>query len=239
MVGADAQLRGAEKVAELFAREVKPSSQRRPKLKDDVRVQRFFGRLLELALSQEGAQPEEVRTALESLQRDTDVKELASALRLSEFFRRAQPAVVINLKEMDVELLPISRTDLFAPIKRFPAEAKSSECPSFASLLRQDPMMALGDVQGRLVEGVVLEVVDSHLYVDFGGKFLCVVPRPTKMPELYVRGTAVVLRLEELEMVSAFMASDTPITLLEAKGSFVRRLTRPKESDEGPEAAVE
>lgn len=87
---------------------------------------------------------------------------------------------------------------------------------TFASMLRKSKLISLGDFQGRLIEGNIFEVMGDDLYIDFGGKFHCVCPRPKKNPLQYHRGTKVLLNLQCLEMSSAFLGSDIHITLLEA-----------------------
>ncbi|KAH9492549.1 37S ribosomal protein S28, mitochondrial [Bulinus truncatus] len=88
-------------------------------------------------------------------------------------------------------------------------------------MLRKSHLMSLGDVTGRLVEGKIFEVMGDDLYIDFGGKFHCVCPRPKTNGNLYHRGTKVIVSLQCLEMSSAFLGSDIHITLLEADGTLM------------------
>lgn len=58
------------------------------------------------------------------------------------------------------------------------ADDTETEHTTFAAMLRHSKLMQLGDYAGRMVVGTVIEVVGDDLYVDFGGKFHCVCPRP-------------------------------------------------------------
>lgn len=41
----------------------------------------------------------------------------------------------------------------------------------------------MGDPAGKIVEGKIYHIVGDDLYIDFGGKFPCVCPRPQKNGE--------------------------------------------------------
>ncbi|XP_059174161.1 small ribosomal subunit protein bS1m-like [Physella acuta] len=94
---------------------------------------------------------------------------------------------------------------------------------SFATMFRKSKFVALGEHKGRLVEGTIIETMGTDLYIDFGGKFHCVCPRPnTPNSEInYRRGAQVLLQLQCMEMSSAFLGSDIHVTLLEADATLL------------------
>ena len=57
-------------------------------------------------------------------------------------------------------------------------QVTETEHTTFAAMLRHSKLVQLGDVAGRMVVGTVIEVVGDDLYIDMGGKFHCVCPRP-------------------------------------------------------------
>ncbi|ESO10657.1 hypothetical protein HELRODRAFT_126342, partial [Helobdella robusta] len=87
---------------------------------------------------------------------------------------------------------------------------------SFARLLKNSPFIQIGDPNGAVVRGTIIETLDDNLYIDFGGKFHCVCKKPRYKTDMYTRGTKVRLRLIDLELASKFMGSDKGISLLEA-----------------------
>ncbi|CAD5120354.1 unnamed protein product [Dimorphilus gyrociliatus] len=87
---------------------------------------------------------------------------------------------------------------------------------SFSKLLRESKYLQIGDPDGRIVNGKIVEVVQDDLYIDFGGKFYCVCKRPRAKSAEYVRGARVRLRLRDLELSNYFMGAARDITLLEA-----------------------
>ncbi|KAL8609431.1 hypothetical protein ACOMHN_006618 [Nucella lapillus] len=100
-------------------------------------------------------------------------------------------------------------------------DSTQTEHTTFAAMLRHSKLMQLGDYAGRMVVGTIFEVVGDDLYIDFGGKFHCVCPRPKLNTERYHRGVKVKLRLNDLEMSSSFLGSEKHVTLLEADATLI------------------
>ena len=68
---------------------------------------------------------------------------------------------------------------------------------SFATLLRKSKLMEIGDPDGRIVSGTIIEVVEDDLYIDFGGKFHCVCRIPKSRPQyVIILGFVVTLNIE-------------------------------------------
>lgn len=51
---------------------------------------------------------------------------------------------------------------------------------SFLHLLRNSEFVQMGDPPGKIVIGNIFQVVNTDLYIDFGGKFYCVCRKPKR-----------------------------------------------------------
>jgi len=96
------------------------------------------------------------------------------------------------------------------------ALAKFEGHVSFPKMLRYSPFVQMGDPQGKIVEGKIVHIVNDDLYIDFGFKFNCVCPRPSKNGEAYILGRSVRLLVHDLELSTRFLGSKTDLTILEA-----------------------
>lgn len=87
---------------------------------------------------------------------------------------------------------------------------------TFASLMRNCKVTAMGDPVGKTVVGRIYHVVGDDLYIDFGHKFGCVCTKPREGRGYYIRGTEVKLKVKSLELSERFLGYDRDISLLEA-----------------------
>ncbi|GFY60946.1 28S ribosomal protein S28, mitochondrial [Trichonephila inaurata madagascariensis] len=102
---------------------------------------------------------------------------------------------------------------------------------SFLNLLRHSEFVQMGDPQGKVVIGKIFQVVNTDLYIDFGGKFHCVCRKPKKNSQLYVRNAEVKIRINELELCARFLGAVEDLTLLEASGNLLELVSTPVSMD--------
>lgn len=67
-------------------------------------------------------------------------------------------------------------------IEKVEMSDNTGKVDSFATLLKNSKLMQMGDADGRVVLGRIVEVMGDDLYIDFGGKFYCVCPVPRVRP---------------------------------------------------------
>ncbi|KAL5283865.1 MRPS28 family protein [Megaselia abdita] len=118
-------------------------------------------------------------------------------------------------------------TQITTPLETKTKQESQNE-ETFASLLRNSKFVDLGDPEGKIVVGKIFHTVEDDLYVDFGWKFHCVVSRPFKNGEDYVRGAKVRLRIKDLELSTRFLGSDKDLTLLEADCQLLSLVSSPR-----------
>lgn len=71
-------------------------------------------------------------------------------------------------------------------------------------------------VLGQRVMGKIIAIVDDNLYIDFGGKFHGVVPRPPVKREEYGIGVLVEVVINDLEISDQFLGAPRHESMLEA-----------------------
>ncbi|CAK9802652.1 28S ribosomal protein S28, mitochondrial [Anthophora quadrimaculata] len=105
--------------------------------------------------------------------------------------------------------------------------SKISKLSTFPSLLRHSKFVDLGDPKEKIVIGEIFQTIGNDLYIDFGWKFHCVCPRPTKDSIKYVRGSKVKLRIKDLELSTRFLGASSDLTLLEADCTLISLVYSP------------
>ncbi|XP_061178657.1 small ribosomal subunit protein bS1m-like [Saccostrea echinata] len=143
------------------------------------------------------------------------------------------------LEDRDIELLKKKIGDLEAT----PAPNLENKNVTFEALFRRSKFCQLGNISNSIVMGKVIDVVYDDLYIDFGGKFHCVCPRPMttvvikneetgkeeivqRFDESYTFGTRVKLLLKEFEMADKFLGSARYTSLLEADAVLLGHVTQ-------------
>uniref|UniRef100_A0A8R1DLH7 28S ribosomal protein S28, mitochondrial n=2 Tax=Caenorhabditis japonica TaxID=281687 RepID=A0A8R1DLH7_CAEJA len=104
-------------------------------------------------------------------------------------------------------------------------ETSEAQDKSFATLLRSSKFMQLGDFNGRLVVGKIVQRIQEDVYIDFGLKFNAVCKVPAVNSEAYRSGARVLIRLIDSELSERFLGSRKDLTLLEADAVLVRLLS--------------
>jgi len=117
----------------------------------------------------------------------------------------------------------ITSSHLDSSHKSYSTEVAATKAKSFPTLFRNSAFVGNGDL--RNVRPVRLkgkiQVKDDDLYIDFGGKFHCVCPRPDYLGEKYRRGVNVVILLKSFELATRFLGAAKDTTLLEADAELL------------------
>jgi small subunit ribosomal protein S28 len=99
--------------------------------------------------------------------------------------------------------------------------AKMEGHENFPRAFKSSPLIQMGDPQGKIAEGTIVHIVDDDLYIDFGGKFNCVCPRPHKNGSAYTFGKKVRVMIHDLELSTRFLGAKSDLTILEADCSLL------------------
>lgn len=143
------------------------------------------------------------------------------------------------LEDREVELLK----EKIGKVEITSGSDLSKKKVTFEDLFRRSKFCQLGDVSGSILIGRIVDVVSNDLYIDFGGKFNCVCPRPlvtevvvdeetteeqpvSRFDESYTFGTQVKLQLKEFEMADKFLGSARHTSLLEADAVLLGHVTQ-------------
>jgi len=108
--------------------------------------------------------------------------------------------------------------------KSYSTEVAATKAKSFPTLFRNSAFVGNGDlrnVRPVRLKGKIIQVKDDDLYIDFGGKFHCVCPRPDHLGEKYRRGVNVVILLKSFELATRFLGAAKDTTLLEADAELL------------------
>ncbi|XP_068626857.1 small ribosomal subunit protein bS1m [Battus philenor] len=130
----------------------------------------------------------------------------------------------------NVDIEPTSKTGGFAKAyekQKNILNQDDKQNLTFSSLLRNSKLVDLGDPVGKITIGKIFHVVQDDLYIDFGWKFHCVCPRPSTRGEHYVRGAKVRIQINDLELSTRFLGSNTDLTLLEADCKLLGLVSSP------------
>ena len=122
-----------------------------------------------------------------------DLNEILREFGMEKYGKTPDPKLqshrnVSDASDTDLQLLKKTAKMFDTAKSKIDSSAKvEAEDPrdkkSFAALLRESNFIGCGDARGRVVIGKIFEVLGDDLYIDFGGKFHCVCPRPKANPQ--------------------------------------------------------